>query len=372
MPRHKAYKYAKCASVAHRHLEEDMPYIVALDTETTGVDYYDEPFCATLTWRTPDNQLRSAYISFEDQANDLRWTLADMLHQVPLWVGHNVKFDLQKLLLVDALPMQWQEHVIHDTQLIYHLLDENGRKGLKHLAVEVLKEEDTVAVEVKSGPNKGAVRQVPREQYVLRKVRQKLGLKATDGYYHLPREVVIPYAIKDTEYTLRLFETLYPVFCRKAEKDPALMKLYETEGTLMRTLLVMEAHGMGVDTPYVDEMVAQYGVRVMDGLGTVAELAGKDDLNPNSPKQLREVFQEMGEEVDGTSELVLRQVVEAGHNPPAVELAQAVLQLRSDSKVYTTYLKALQRETKEGLWHPQFNQVGARTGRMSSGTASNN
>jgi hypothetical protein len=44
---------------------------------------------------------------------------------------------------------------LHDTQTMYVLLDENGRKGLKHLAATVLKVDDTIEVEVKSGPNKG-------------------------------------------------------------------------------------------------------------------------------------------------------------------------------------------------------------------------
>lgn len=383
MPRLSSYKWTAWAVDSLRLLTRDHPDIIAIDTETSNVNYYDEAFCVTLTWRglskDPDQPgpLQSAYIDIEGtegathEVERRREIVTRMLEAVPSWVFHNAKFDLQKLALAGLLPENWRGHAIHDTQLIYHLLDENGSKGLKALAVNVLHEKDTIDVEVKSGPNKGKFRQVPRELHQLRAVRKKLGLKASDGYFHLPREVVVPYALKDTEFTLRLWETLFPTLLRKAEKDPALTQLYADECELTLALLDMEAQGLGVDTEYLDTTVHEYGVRVMEKLMAVVELSGNKDLNPASPKQLLAAFEKLGEPVDSTTVTALQGLVHSSKNAKAQALAQAVLDYRSDAKVYVGYLKALQNEQRGRIWHPNFNPVLPKTGRMSSGTASN-
>ena len=297
--------------------------------------------------------------------------LRGLLARTPTWVFHNAKFDLQKLDLIGVLPEFWETKSIHDTQLIYHLMDENGRKGLKHLAVHVLKVDDTIPVEIKSGPRKGEVRRVPREQHELRKIRQKLQMKASEGYHALPRWVVVPYATKDTEFTLLLYEKLWPQFERLCEKSPELMELYHNERRLTLALLDMEAKGFGVDTKYLDSMVHEYGQRVMEKLMDVVDRSGNDQLNPASPKQLIEAFARLGATVDGTAVAALQELMHKTSNEEVRAFAQAVIDFRADTKVYTTYLKALQDEQRGGVCHPNFNAVQARTGRMSSSTASN-
>jgi len=57
MPRFKRYKYdwwADAAAIAHR---ADQPTTIAVDTETTGGEFYDEVFCATVSWRSPEGVL---------------------------------------------------------------------------------------------------------------------------------------------------------------------------------------------------------------------------------------------------------------------------------------------------------------------------
>jgi len=383
MPRLTRYKWTDWAIDSYDAIVRDKPDIVAIDTETSNVNFYDEAFCVTFTWRglskDPDKPgpLRSAYIDIEGtegathEVERRREIVTRVLDQVPSWVFHNAKFDLQKLALAGILPPDWRSHAIHDTALIYHLLDENGRKGLKALAVNVLREKDTVPVEIKSGKNKGKFREVPRELHQLRAVRKKLGLKASDGYFHLPREVIVPYAMKDTEFTLRLYEVLLPRLLSKAEKDPMLTQLYADECELTLALLDMEAQGLGVDTEYLDSTVHEYGVRVMEKLMTAVELSGNKDLNPASVKQLLDAFQKLGAPIESTATAALQDFIHKTDNAKAREFALAIRDYRSDAKVYVTYLKALQNEQKEGIWHPNFNPVLPKTGRMSSGTASN-
>lgn len=364
MPRLREYRWLRWAQHAHAQFLKDKPQIIAVDTETTGVAFHDDVFAATLSWRNAAGEMVNVYLGVEgDDREAVIEILRSMLNTVPAWVAHNFKFDGQKLLLIGATDWDTLEaKTIHDTQMIYALIDENGRKGLKHLASTVLGVDDVIEVEVKSGPNKGTRKRVPREAHILNVARRKLKLTKDDGYHLLPREVIVPYALKDTEFTLRLFETLMPQL--RALNDPRLLEIYAERMELTRALLVMEEDGFALDLPYLTETTSDYGVRVMDGWSRIVELTGKDDLNPQSPAQIMEAFAARGVVIDSTAESVLKTVDD--------ELAQALLDFRADSKIHKTYLSALQREHRDGVVHPSFNMVGARTGRFSSGAASNN
>jgi len=362
MPRLREFRWGTWANHIADLWEEDAPRLIAVDTETTGVGFYDRPFAATVTWRRLNGELQSGYIDFESDEDGQRAELLYMmLEDTPGWVMHNSKFDLQKLQLIGALPDP-TKHELHDTQTLYVLLDENRRKGLKHLAVNVLGVDDTIAVQIKSGPNKGQWKRVPKEEHKLAAVRRKLKLKKDDGYHLLPREVLIPYALKDTEFTLRLFETLMPQL--EAVGDPRLLDLYREFMELKLVLLDMEADGFQLDLDYLNEVTSEYGVRVMEGWDKVVNLTGNEDLNPQSPAQILEAFAKRGVKLESTAEATLKGVED--------ELAGALLSYRGDKKIHTTYLRALQEEQRDGIVHPNFNDDAARTGRMSSSAASNN
>lgn len=315
---------------------------VAIDTETTGLGYYDEAFCLTLSWRAdPESPVQSAYVSLEHdkQAFDAGFSL---LKDVPTWIFHNAKFDLQKLILAGILEEADIDPArIEDTQTLYHLLDENGRKGLKILSAKLLKESTD-------------------EDEVLKVVRRKLKLTKDDGYKYIPRSVIQPYAMKDTEFTLRLYELLKPKVEARGED---LCRLYREamEGKLV--LLRMEANGFGIDVEYLDRVTSEYGTRVMQGWQEIVALTGKPDLNPNSTQQLQAAFAERGINLTSTAKEALANVTD--------DLAVTLRQYREDAKIHKTYLKAIQNEQRNGVLHPNFNDDAAKTGRMSSSTASN-
>jgi DNA polymerase I-like protein with 3'-5' exonuclease and polymerase domains len=363
VPRLREFKWDSWADWTIENLTHDAPPTVALDTETEGVGFYDRPFASTLTWRDQDQRLKSGYIDLADAGYERRieW-LHDGLASVPAWAGHNIKFDLQKFQLVGATDRQLLDAVeLHDTQTLYVLLDENGRKGLKHLAANVLKVDNTIEVEVKTGPNKGTFKRVPKEDHHLGAVRRKLKLKKDDGYHLLPREALVPYALKDTEYTLLLWEKLLPEL---QLQDDRLQELYREFMQLKLVLLDMEADSFKLDIPYLDCITSEYGVKVMEGRERIVKLTGNPDLNPQSPVQITEAFAKRGVKLESTAVDVLRDIDD--------ELAAALLQYRSDKKIHTTYLVTLKKEQRDGYVHPNFNDDAARTGRMSSSAASNN
>ena len=355
MPKLKQYKWAEWAEAAFNEYVDRPAEIVAVDTETKGLGFYDWPFSGQLTWRT-DGELKSFYFEYGTFGY-----LSAILQRAPTWVFHNAKFDLQKLLLADVIdePMM-ESREIHDTQTQYALLDENGRKGLKDLAVRVLKYDDTIRVPYADKRKKefpAVYREVSREKYLLDKTFRKMGLKKEDGYHLLPREVVVPYALKDTEFTLQLHEKLYPEILGK---DEALQRLYRDEINLQLVLLRMEADGFALDVPYVESKASEYGARVMEGLMGLVDLTGDQDFNPNAHQQIKAALKKRGVSVPDTQESTLLTLSD--------EFVDVLLQYRADKKIHD-YLAAIQRERLDALIHPNFNPTQARTGRMSSSKA---
>lgn len=359
MPRIREFRWVEWAAWALSEVVADQPDIIAVDTETTGLEYYDEPFAATLSWRNRHGTVTSAYLDLEDARFGNVTRLGAILRGRPAWVLHNAKFDLQKLLLIGVIREQDIDAVeLHDTQTMYMLLDENGKKGLKDLAVRILKYDDTISVPYKSG-KKGQFREVSKEKYKLDETRRKLKLRKEDGYHLLPREVVIPYALRDTEFTLALYEKLWPKLQKK--DDPELLRLYRDSMDLKVALLRMEADGFGLDVPYLEKATSEYGVKVMEAWQRVVAITGNPDLNPNAPNQLLDAFDQRGLSLDSTEVDVLKTVDD--------DLARAVLEYRDVKKIHGTYLSGILNAQRNGLVHPNFNDDGASTGRMSSGAA---
>lgn len=357
MPR---LRYLRAAR-ALEQFTEDKPSLVAIDTETTGLEFYDEPFAATLSWRAPDGALRNAYLPLEGRGRPQALEVLGLILRSPAsWVFHNAKFDLQKLKLIGAIDDELIERVdLHDSQTAYTLLDENDRKGLKYLAVKILKYDDTIDVPYKSGPKKGQTRKVSREKYELDEARRKLKLTKDDGYHLLPRRVIVPYALRDTDFTLQLYEKLMPALERK--NDPDLLTLYASAMRLKRAFLRMEADGLAVDVPYLETKASEYGVKVMEGWNRVVELTGNPKLNPNAHEQVMAELNKRGLYPEDTQKGTLEKLDD--------DFVRALLQYRADQKIHKTYLTGLLRAQRNGLVHPHFNDDGARTGRTSSGSA---
>lgn len=347
MPRFRQYKYDEWAKARFDRFMADRPSLAAVDTETSGVAWGDEAFCVTFSWRAPDGSMQSAYLDLESDESGTRHEMArQMLKMTHAWLFHNCKFDLQKLELAGILSPGWNGRTIEDTQILYSLLNENDRKGLKYLAKTQLGLETN-------------------EEEVLAKVRRKLKLKKDDGYHLLPRQHVAPYAMRDTELTLLLYEKLMP----KLPED--LADLYDEHIEHELVLLSIEGHGIGLDVPYLKRTASEYGMRVMKGELKLAILAEDPDVPPgeqkkvnwNSPKQVMEAFERRGVKIEATDKATLASVDD--------ELAATLLQYRSDKKMHSTYLVPLLKEQTDGVIHPNFNSTLPRTGRMSSGGAHN-
>lgn len=344
-----------------REWRDAKPDVVAVDTETTGLAFYDTPFLASYFWG--DGKGFAVELDSEEGREACRTICAE----TPALLFHNAKFDIQKLRLVGlwerpTVPVVLPEALagvipggVHDTECIAHLLDEHRRKGLKPLAREVLNLETDEAEAISRG-------------------RRKHKLKKADGLdklYEVEPQLVIDYAIKDVEFTWKLFWTLWPQLKRYDD----LLSLYELERELMWVLLDMETAGMGVDLDYVQDAAKEYAARVVRAEWKIEDATGlkvfkpeksgqktpEGYFNPNSNQQLAEYFQGKGIYAESYDKHVLKTLDDP--------LAEALLELRAASKIHNTYLQPMLTEQKDGILHPNFRQHGTRGRRMSSGAA---
>ena len=335
------------------------PSVAALDTETTGVEYYDTPFLVTMTWRPHGWGLQSFSLDLENDPIGYNSWKAFLSRNAVKLVGHNLKFDVHMLVqarLLDARDANDYFHEWEDTAVMYHLIDENDRKGLKYLAQKFLADEIPMLEVEKKDPKTKALYtvKVPAEDEELRRARHKLGMKKEDGYHRLPRDLVTRYALKDTEYTLLLAERFH-----KRLYDLDLLDVYREEMRAVAALYRMERRGFGIDEQKLEQLLSEYGTRVLQLEHDMRKLTDKD-FNPGSPTQIIHYLAKRGVMVEDSQASTLRKLDD--------KLAQLLCEYRDVKKVHATYLQGLKREQRDGVWHPNFNPTGARTGRLSSRT----
>lgn len=351
MPVLRRIKYAELAELAYTNFLRDAPDVIAVDTETEGGEWYHEPFAATIAWLNEDG-VQSHY--FEILWDETCWYLWEILNSGATLVFHNAKFDIQKLILCSMLNRACVPQ-FEDTEALAHLIDEHSEKGLKPLAKRYLNESTD-------------------ETKRLRVARRKLKLTKDDGMHKLPREIVIPYAKKDAEFTIRLWYFLRP----KVEEYPELLELYLNELDLTLVLLDIEAEGMAVDKAYLVSKSKEYARLILEAGMSIEELTGKElyegpkcnrklcegcprckGFNPDSHGQVLQQLVLRGIHVSNTQAKTLKP-----HEGDA--LVAALLARRSFKKIYDTYLQGLLAIERDGIVHPHFRQHKPSTGRMSS------
>ncbi len=152
--------------------------------------------------------------------------------------------------------------------------------------------------------------------------------------------------------------------------DLGMSDLYrDIERPLISVLARMEVVGVGVDRAELETLHDRLTRDVAALEAEVRRLAGRDDLNVNSPKQLAEVlFEDLG--------LPPHRKTKRGYSTNAAALeslrdqhpiADQLLAYREAEKLRSTYgVGLLECIGPDGRIHATFNQTVARTGRLSS------
>ncbi len=320
--------------------------LVALDTETTSLDYMQAEIvglCLSVEAGSAAYiPLAHNYPGAPDQLNREK-----VLERMKPWLegdapklGHHLKYDAHVLrnhgIALGGIAFDSMlESFVLDSTATRHDMDSVANK---YLGVKTTKYEDVAG--------KGA---------------KQLRFDEVDI------EVASAYAAQDADITLQLHATLWP----KLQEIPSLAKLYlEIEQPLVEVLRKMEYLGVLVDAEMLKAQSQELAESMAITESRVHEMAG-GPFNLASPKQLQEIlFDRLGLPVlsktpkgqPSTAESVLQDLAEEH------ELPKAILEYRGLAKLKSTYTDKLPLEidSRTGRIHTSYHQAVAATGRLSS------
>jgi DNA polymerase-1 len=244
--------------------------------------------------------------------------------------GHNGKFDFRWLTAKLGL----QLYVADDTMLMHHAMFHGaGEHGLKPLARRIL----------------GAPEwEVDLKQYT----------KGKSHYERIPQDILCQYNAQDVFWTWMLRERFRTMLASRPNQQRA----YELEIAASRMLQDVEAFGMPIDLEYADYLDNYYTHQYEEAIEELHRVAQRP-INPNSPKQVKEYFADLGVRLGSTDVANLTKCV---MNGVAVDFIVALIKCRKITKAHSTYVKGpVSKLRGDNRVHPIFNVHGTTTGRLS-------
>lgn len=310
--------------------------IIAVDTETTGVDVYaDEIVGISLTLPTVDRHVyipvahdEGEQIPRDTVLNALRPILEDESIGKVL---HNAKFDIH-MFIRHGIRMRG---LVWDTMVAMHLLNENEESfALKNLATKYLREPSDTFGE----------------------------LFGKAQFNTIPLDIALVYAAKDTDLTWRMYQ-----FQRKHfDKLPQLLKIYEKiENPLIDICVDMEQTGFVLDLEHAKKLATELRTQIAEIEAELKTHFG--DINFNSPVQLKPAIQRLVRQSIESTDVKTLKAIQHRH-----ESIPLLLKYRELTKLLGTYVEALPQQVKaDGRIHGQFNQAATVTGRFASSNPKN-
>ncbi len=321
--------------------------LVALDTETTSLDYMQAEIVGISLSVRPGE---AAYIPVAHDYPGAPEQLPrdEVLDELKNWledperkkVGHHLKYDAH-VLARHGIALAG---MAYDTMLESYVLNSVATRHDMDSAAKHYLGIDTIHYEDVAG--KGA-KQLTFNQVDL--------------------ETAAPYAAEDADVTLRLHETLWKAL---GEIKPLKTVYEEIEQPLVPVLLAMEETGVRLDRNMLGEQSKELAAKMAELEAEAHELAG-GPFNLSSPKQLQTIlFEELELPVirktpkgqPSTAEDVL---AELAHD---YDLPRVIIDYRSLSKLKSTYTDKLplQISAATDRVHTSYHQAVAATGRLSS------
>ena len=319
---------------------------VAIDTETTGLDYIDSELVGiSISFNAGEgfyipikhNDESIIQLPLEDVINELKPLLESSEKKI---IGQNIKFD-KNILMKYGLKIA---SIKNDTMMMSYVLDASAtRHNLDALASYYLGYKTSTYEDV---AGKGA-KQI--------------------SFDDVPIDIATNYAAEDADITLRLYEELSP----KLKNIESLNKLNEEiEIPLIEVLSEMERNGAILNAKVLNAQSKDLEERIIRLENKAYKLAG-EEFNLGSTKQLREIFfDKLNYRVikktpggqPSTDEKVLAELAEE------YELPKVLLEHRTLSKLKSTYTDKLpnQISSLSGKVHTSFHQAVTTTGRLSS------
>ncbi|MFJ6019757.1 DNA polymerase [Nocardiopsis alba] len=334
--------------------------LVGIDSESTGLDIYSGMFRLRMVqFGTPDE----AWLIPAELGEDYRDAIRYALRTLPYMVAHNAPFDA---LVFDrhlgvALEELWPR--IRDTRIYAHLVDSRGEHeggtglSLKPLAAHYLDP------------------QAEDGQKALIAEFRSIGKTKATGWAAIPLDNSVYQRYSAADVTL--VSALFPRLKREAERQGVPQALIDYEHRIARIGAVIRRRGMLVDGEYTRALIQDLRAEEKH-FQSIAAQYGVTSVN--SPKQVGEALQGMGEELTERTAsgavavgkevlLPLADLDTQWHRIGARDpnpLADAVLRAKRAGKWATSYADAmLSGRDSDGYIHPSINTLGARTARWS-------
>jgi len=341
--------------------------VIAYDTETSGLEWFRESrICGVALAGMVDGQVHHFYVPFRHATGEeqlaverISPAIRHLLAGPQLTIGHHLKFDMhmsRREGWVIAPP--W-----YDTMIAAKIYDENRLVALKFRAVEDLNESQA---RVSEGRVAAMVSQLAKAQ--------KMGVeayRAQYGYSQVPIWLLGEYACADVEFTYRLY-LFYEQPQRSISQRYA--RIWQTEMELIEVLCDMEEQGIAIDVPYLSQLRLELQLELERMAAEIVVLLGGRRLELGSDAVIRKfLLEDLGcrltKQTSGGSKGIKQYAVdkevlaEFSHVHPAVE---RILAWREAEKLANTYtLSILDRLDSRNYLHPDFQQVGTTSGRLS-------
>lgn len=324
--------------------------IIAVDTETTGVEVFGKDVIVGISLTLPEADVH-CYIPVRHNRETVEG------EQLPPWyifqelkchleckhlkkVMHNSKFDVH-MLRKEGIEVQglWC-----DTMVAMHLLNENEPSfALKNLATKYGRyfgfEDKSMTYEELFG--KG-------------------------GFENTPLDIGTVYACKDTHLTYKFYTWIMEQF----DRLPQLKELYfNIELPITNICIAMEKKGFLIDLEFAEQYKIELQKEVVELDARIKE--GFGDININSNQQLQKVIYEgwgVPDEYKGSVDAsTLKNILQKHVDIEQVKYIKDLLKYRELNKLLTTYIEPLPNKiASDGRLHGSFNQSATVTGRFAS------
>lgn len=289
-----------------------------------------------------------AYVVSEELCQDLiaaNRTINPLLQESEL-ILHNGKFDGKYLGFYPDIDTMLMHYAVHPAA---------SDHGLKPLAKEYFGAEDW------DNGNKQYTKKATYSEYTDLgdgAYAEAMTYPGGSGYERIPRTKLYHYAAWDVYWTYWLYQQL------KIELEEFEVNPYEHLMQLSHMFQRIETPGVRFDVDYMTQMqkeLTQKGAELEKELHSEVGF----ELNPRSPKQLKEYFAGQGYQLASTDANTLAELSKAGN-----KVADLITQLRDVSKKNGTYITGYLDKLVDGRGYPTFKLHASITGRIGGGGTS--
>lgn len=379
---------------------------LALDTETTGLWPWrtqrrkelhlppDMPFLFTLAntegdkvWFRGDVDPYTRVVSYDRCRKELEWLREFVSVPSNTVAMHNAPFDVSMTAQV-AVGLDWQCN-IRCTRAMARVANPTepsrfgyqGPYSLKPLSKFYLDIEDDDVKRLKAQLNRA--RLAAKKQGWRIATKESHGRSPNESDYWLPelRDTVIEYGLNDATRCIGLYLFYNELF----DEQDNLAEINEWEQRIISRVIRIQRYGMTYLSNVGLELHDLY-TRYMDKQIASIDNLGFQGLNPQSPKQLQQIFIEDDGRTTkrttdkGNPKIDAEQLMDwargssmgadvDGDGPDGCKLSRAILEWKAGKKCleYLDAYEFFKCRRLDGSWvlHPSWDPEGARTGRFS-------